>query len=263
MFFDSHCHLTSEVLACQLDDVLERARENSVTRVLNIGDTLESSRAAIAQIGRAEICGVQMYASVGVHPQNALTFDDSTIGVLHELAQNEKVVAIGEIGLDFVYDETHENFPGAPRALQEIVLRAQLELARELKLPIVIHNREADEDLLRVLREYSSLQGVFHCFGSSIEIASQVIEMGFYLGFGGILTFKNAEVVRAAANFCPMEKMLLETDAPYLAPVPHRGKTNEPGFVPRAAEVLAALKNKSVEEIGEATTANARRLFGV
>jgi TatD DNase family protein len=264
MFFDSHCHLTSEVLASQLDAVLQRAQLAGVTRVLNIGDTLESSRAALAQIPMASSHGVEMWTSVGIHPQNALSFDpDSTMLDLYTLAQHENVMAIGEIGLDFVYDDSHEKFPGAPRDLQERVLRAQLNLARELNLPVVIHNRETDEALLSVMREYSGLGGVFHCFGSSLEVAKQVLDLGFHLGFTGLITFKNAEAVRDVAKFCPLDKILIETDAPYLAPVPHRGKTNEPSFVPRVAEVLAALHEKSIEEIAASTTANARRLFGV
>jgi TatD DNase family protein len=263
VFFDSHCHLTSEVLSAQLDAVLLRARNADVTRVLNIGDTLESSRAAISQIATAKKHGVEMWATAGVHPQNALQFSDETTGVLRQLASEERVVAIGEIGLDFVYDDSHEKFPGASREVQERVLRAQLDLARELALPVVIHNREADDALLRVLAEYSGLRGVFHCFGSSLEIAERVLDLGFYLGFTGIVTFKNGEETRRVAQLCPSDRVLIETDAPYLAPVPHRGKTNEPSFVPRVAETLAALHGKTVAEISEITARNACNLFGI
>lgn len=264
MFFDSHCHLTSDCLSSQLDDVLYRAREAGVTRVLNIGDTMESSRAALDQISRAKNLGIEMHASAGVHPQNALQWDfSSTAALLRSLACDPNIVAIGEIGLDFVYDDSHQKFPGASRELQERVLRAQLELALELDLPVVIHNREADEDLLRVLREYSDLRGVFHCFTSSLEIARRVLDMNFHLGFGGILTFKSAGEVREVAKFCPREKMLIETDAPYLSPVPFRGKTNEPSFLPRTAAVLGSLRSQSIEEIAAITTANVRALLGV
>jgi TatD DNase family protein len=261
MFFDSHCHLTAEVLASQLDDVLQRARAAGVTRILNIGDSLASSRAALGQISLAKNHGIEMFVTAGVHPQNALQFDERSVGVLRALAEDKSVVAIGEIGLDFVYDDSHEKFPGATRAVQEEVLRAQLELARERGLPVVIHNREADDALLRVLREYSGLRGVFHCFGSSLEVARQVLDLGFYLGFTGLITFKNADAVREVAKLCPLDRTLIETDAPYLAPVPHRGKTNEPAFVPRVAEQLAQLHGSTLEAIAERTTRNAQRLF--
>jgi TatD DNase family protein len=263
VFFDSHCHLTAGVLAPALDDVLLRARAAEVTRVLNIGDMLESSRDALSQIEIARKHGVEMWATAGIHPQNALQFNAETIGVLRALANEKRVVAIGEIGLDFVYDDSHEKFPGAPREVQERVLRAQLDLARELNLPVVIHNREADDALLRVLQEYSGLRGVFHCFGSPLEIAERVLDMGFHLGFTGIITFKNGAAARQVAQCCPLDRILIETDAPYLAPVPHRGKTNEPSFVPRVAETLATLHQKTIEEIGDITTRNARALFAI
>jgi len=265
MFFDSHCHLTSDALAPSLKGVLERAHEANVSRILNIGDTVEYSRLALSQIPTAQEFGIEMRVSVGVHPQNALEFSfEETPEMLRNLAADSGVAAIGEIGLDFVYDDAHEKFPGASRALQEKVLRAQLDLAIELDLPVVIHNRDADEALIRVLREYSlpALRGVFHCFSSSIEVARHVLDLGFHLGFTGIVSFKNAEAIREVARFCPLEKILIETDAPYLAPIPHRGKTNEPSFVPLVAEVVAGLHERTIEEIGEITGDNAQHLFG-
>lgn len=263
MFFDSHCHLTSDSLAPQLAGVLSRARDANVNRVLNIADTIKSSQTALTQIPVAQNYGMEMRATAGIHPQNALEFLFSeTPGVLRQLAGNQNIVAIGEIGLDFVYDDHHEKYPGASRQQQEEVLRAQLDLARELDLPVVIHNREADEDLLRVLQEYSDLRGVLHCFGSSIEVAGRVLDLGLHLGFTGIISFKNAGEIREVARACPPDKMLIETDAPYLAPIPHRGQTNEPAFVPLVAGVLAGLRECSVEEIGKITSANAQRLFG-
>lgn len=261
MYFDSHCHLTSEVLAVQLDEMLQRMRAADVTRVLNIGDTLATSQAALAQIPTAQAHGIEMWVSVGVHPQNALRYEAHTLGALRKLASDARVAAIGEIGLDYVYDDQHEKFPGATRAVQEAVLRAQLDLARELALPVIIHNREADEALLRVLREYSGLRGVFHCFSSSLDVARQALDLGFYLGFTGLVTFKSAEAVREVARFCPLDRMLVETDAPYLAPVPHRGKTNEPSFVPLLAAYLAELLGNTPQAVGEITTRNALELL--
>ncbi len=272
MFFDSHCHLTSDQLAPDFDAVLERARAADVTAFLNIGDDLDASRSACSQAETASERGFLCGASVGVHPQNALSFaheyscgGTTTIQALRELASHPRACAVGEIGLDFVYDDSHPQFPGATRDVQEQVFRAQLELAIELSLPVVIHNREADEALLAVAHEYSGrIQGgVFHCFGSSLEVARQVLDMGFHLGFGGIVTFKNAESVRDAARFCPLDRMLIETDAPYLAPVPHRGKTNEPSFVPLVTQTIAPLKNISIEELAAITTRNAQALFAL
>lgn len=265
MFFDSHCHLTAEQLAPDFDRVLERALANGVTSFLNMGDDLDSTRAAIAQAEAAQRRGVAMYATAGIHPQNALEYSEDTTETLRALAAHPNVRAIGEIGLDFVYDETHAQYPGAPRDVQERVLRRQLELASQLQMPAVIHNREADDALLRVLGEYSNALpgGVFHCFGSSLEIARRVLDLGFHLGFTGLVTFKNAQSVRDVARFCPLNRLLIETDSPYLAPVPHRGKTNEPSYVPLVAETVAALHDISVEECAAITTQNARRLLGL
>lgn len=263
MLFDSHCHLTAEQLAPHFDTLLENARDDEVGGFCNVGDNVSSSRAALEQAsiarGRGFVCG----ASVGLHPGNAREFSAATIDELRVLTRHENACAIGEIGLDYFYDETHPQHPGAPRELQQNVLRAQLQLAAELELPVIIHNREADEDLLQIVAEFSGVRGVFHCFASSEEVAQRVLALGFYLGFGGMTTFKNAENVRAVARLCPLEKMLLETDAPYLAPVPHRGKRNEPAFVAHVAPVIAALHDVPTDEIATRTFANARQLFAL
>ncbi len=261
MFFDSHCHLTSEQLAPQFDDVLGRAQSANVTRILNIADNLASANAANEQAGIARHRGFLMWATAGVHPQNANEYSNQSGSELHELLNEEYCVAVGEIGLDYFYDEAHPHHPGATREHQQKVFRAQIEIALERDLPVVIHNRDADQDLLRIVGDYPHLRGVFHCFGSSVEVAHRVLESGFYLGFTGIVTFKNAQIVRDVARICPLNRMLIETDAPYLAPVPFRGKTNEPSFVPRVAETLATLRELSMEEIGAVTTRNAIELF--
>ena len=262
MFFDSHCHLTADILTTNSNEVLQRAYQADVTQILNIGDALDSSRAALQQAA-ASASGVQMRAACGVHPQNALQWNVGSEAELCELLEHEKAVAVGEIGLDFVYDETHPHHAGATRAVQEQVFRAQMQIAQDLNLPVVIHNREADERLLSIVGEFENMCGVFHCFGSPIEIARRVLDAGYCLGFGGLLTFKNAPAVREVAVFCPLDRMLIETDAPYLAPVPHRGKTNEPSFVPLVAAALATLKSTSIEDIAAHTSENARRLFAL
>jgi TatD DNase family protein len=267
MFLDSHCHLTAPQLAPDFEEVLNRALQSGVTEFLNIGDNLESSAEAIKQAELAQRLGTTMWATAGVHPQHALeySFDtkDGTAQALRSLASHPRVRAIGEIGLDFVYDETHAQYPGASRDVQERVFRAQLELAAELQLPVVIHNREADERLMSVIADYRDVSpgGVFHCFGSAVEVAQRVLDLGFYLGFTGLVTFKNAAEVREAVKLCPLDRLLIETDSPYLAPVPHRGKTNEPSYLPPVAETIASLHNISTEELGRITTQNAIRLF--
>ncbi len=269
MFFDSHCHLTATPLAADFEGVLNRAGESDVTGFLNIADDLASSLAALQGAAIARQHGFVAGATAGVHPQHAQDYHfaavNSTTDALRRLCACRDIKAVGEIGLDFVYDETHPQHPGAPRDVQERVFRAQLELAIETSLPVVIHNREADEALLRVVAEYQGrlAGGVFHCFGSSVEVARRVLDLGFHLGFTGLVTFKNAESVRDAARFCSLDRLLIETDAPYLAPVPHRGKTNEPSYLPRVAETIAALHGLSIEEFAEVTTQNAKRLFGL
>ena len=263
MFFDSHCHLTSDELAADFPAVLERARQAQVSGFLNIGDTLETSRAASEQAENAAALGFDAWASAGVHPQRALEWSEESLNQLRNLVSHPRVCAIGEIGLDYVYDETHPVYPGAPRELQESVLREQLRLAVELNLPVVLHNREADEDLPRIVADYPGLRGVFHCFGSPLETARRVLDLGFHLGFTGLVTFKNAASVRGVVRFCPLDRLLIETDAPYLAPVPFRGKTNEPSYLPRVAQTLAELHEKTIEEIGEITTKNVKQLFAL
>jgi len=261
MFFDSHCHLTAPELAADFEGVLQRALANGVTGFLNIGDDLTSSATAFRQAEQARELGISMWSTVGVHPQHALDWNDEVAHSLRKLISSSTVRAIGEIGLDFVYDETHPQYPGAPRDVQENVFIEQLEIAAASQLPVVIHNREADERLLTIMANYRHLRGVFHCFGSSVEVARRVLDLGFHLGFTGLVTFKNAQEVRDAARLCPLDRLLIETDSPYLAPVPHRGKTNEPSYLPRVADTLAAVHGISVKDVAAQTTQNAVTLF--
>ena len=259
MFFDSHCHLTDDRLFSQISDVLARATSSHVEAMLSISSDLDDTARIL------ELCQPnRIWASAGVHPASALMWnDEDSARKLAGFARDERVVAIGEIGLDYIYDDKHPDYPGATRARQAEVFEAQLQIAADYHLPIVIHNREADEDLLAIIGAWKDRLhgGVFHCFGSSPAIARRVLDLGFHLGFTGIVSFKNARQTHDVAALCPLDQMLIETDAPYLAPVPMRGKTNEPSFVPLVAAKIAEIKNLPVEEIGAITTANARRLF--
>jgi len=263
MFFDSHCHLTDEKLASQFDAILARMQSADVNAFVNIGSDIESSQAALQQCRDATNRGFLCGASAGFHPHQANEFTNDCIKVLLELWHDPLCVAAGEIGLDYFYDEHHPNFPGAPRETQRKVLLSQLQSAADNNMPVIIHNREADDDLLNAISQFSTLRGVFHCFNSSWEIAQKVLSHGFYLGFTGMVTFKNAASVREVARNCPLDKLLIETDSPYLAPVPHRGKTNEPTFVPLVARVIAEEKNLSLENVAKASRINAQRLFNL
>ena len=258
MFFDSHCHLTSDTLREEFAAVCERAAASGVSHLLNIGDALASSRESIAQ---CESAPFWMRAAAGIHPQNALEWNEESAAELRELAASPMVAAIGEIGLDWIYDETHPEYPGATRDRQIEVSSEQLKLARELGLPVVVHNREADDAIIETIASVPGSRGVIHCWSGTIEAAKRALELGFHLGFTGLVTFKNAQLVRDAVRLCPLDKLLIETDAPYLAPIPHRGKRNEPSFLPHTALAVAEIKGISIEELAETTRANGLSLF--
>lgn len=253
MLIDSHCHLDFDALAGDLDGVLERARAAGVDGVVTISTWVDKFP-AIAAIAEAH---ETVWCSVGTHPHNA----DQELHIQSEdlvrLSAHPKCVAIGEAGLDYFYDN-------APRAAQATGLRRHIAAARTTGLPLVIHSRAADDDMIAIL-EAEAEQGPFpfvlHCFTAGAELAKRGLALGGYVSFSGIITFKNAEEIREVAKAVPADRYLVETDAPYLAPIPHRGQSNEPGFVRHTAERLAALRGISLERLGEETTANFGRLF--
>ena len=227
--------------------------ENNVGLILNPGCDVESSRKAVSYANKYPF----VYAAVGIHPENIEDGWEADLETIRALAQNEsKVRAIGEIGLDYYWDkENHEK--------QEYWFRRQIALAREEKLPMIIHSREAAADTLRVMKEEKSeeIGGVIHCFSYSVEMAEEYLKMGFYLGIGGVVTFKNAKKIKEVVQMAPMERILLETDSPYLAPVPYRGKRNSSLYLPYVVQEIAELKGISEEEVIETTEKNAVRLF--
>ncbi|MBX6352685.1 MAG: TatD family hydrolase [Thermoflavifilum sp.] len=252
MLFDTHCHLNADQFRDDLDEVVQRAREAGVTHIVVPGVDAENSRRAIEIAERYE--GV--YAAVGVHPESLDKADWAELDEIAKLAEHPKVVAIGEIGLDYYWNV-------APREVQQAWLRKQLELAAVLKLPVVIHNRDATADTVALLEEVcpGRVTGVMHCFTGSFETAQRCIRIGFFISYGGPVTFKNAHNVREAAARVPLEHVVVETDSPYLTPHPYRGKRNEPARVRLVAEKLAELYGRSVEEMEAITHANALRLF--
>jgi len=255
MFIDTHCHLSDPEFADELPGVIERAATAGVTRIVSIATDLADARRTLEIAGQH--AGV--FASVGMHPNSVPECRLCDMKDLAEVAGRPKVVAIGETGLDYYRSKDHAQE-------QKDLLWAHLELAKKRRLPVVIHNRSAEADLLEILRSHTSdfrPWGVMHCFGGDEKFAFDCLEIGLLISFTGILTFKNADPLRAVAGKIPLESVMLETDAPYLAPVPNRGKRNEPAFVPHIAGVLAGIKGLPVEEVARITTGTAERIFGL
>jgi TatD DNase family protein len=253
MLIDTHTHLDDTRYEADREATIERARQAGVGAFVTIGCDLTTSRSAVALAGSH----TDVYASIGVHPHEVKHIGDGWYDDLRRLARHEKVVAYGEIGLDYHYNHS-------PPQEQRQRFREQVQLARELRLPVVIHTREAQEDTVSILKEEkaSEIGGVFHCFSGDAWLAKDALDLGFYLSFSGILTFANAGMLRDIAKQTPLDRLLIETDCPYLTPIPHRGKRNEPAFVSHVAKQLAVIRPElSVEEIAQVTSDNARRLF--
>jgi len=253
MFIDSHCHLNFPDFTDKLPDIYQHMQDNQVSHALCISVDLDTFPEVLAIAESRD----NLYASVGVHPDYE-DCTEPTVEKLVELASSPKVVAIGETGMDYY------RTPG-PLAWQQERFRVHIRAARETGKPLVIHTRAASEDTLRIMAEEKASEpsGVMHCFTESMDVARAALDMGFYISFSGIVTFKNAKDLTVVAKAVPLDRMLIETDAPYLAPVPHRGKTNEPGYVKHVAEEIAMLKEISVEEVGKITSQNFMRLFKI
>lgn len=250
---DSHCHLDFPDFAGDMDGILSRAKAVGVAKMVTISTRVRK----FPQVRAIAEAHDRIFCSIGTHCHNAAEEADVTLDEILRLAAHPKCVAIGEAGLDYHYDL-------APRDLQEKGFRMHVAAARETGLPLVIHSREADDDMARILEEETetgAFPHLLHCFSSGPDLARRSLALGGYVSFSGILTFKKAEEVRAVAADVPLDRLLLETDAPYLAPLPHRGKRCEPAHVAETAKVLAAVKGKSVEDIAAITTANFHRLF--
>ena len=253
MLVDSHCHLDFPDFASELDAVVERARAAGIGRIVTISTRVKKHAQVLAVAEKYP----EIFCSVGTHPHNAQEEPDIDAAALIAIAKHPKVVAIGEAGLDYHYDNS-------PREAQEAGLRQHIAAARQSKLPLVIHSRDCDEDMAKILREESgkgAFPAVLHCFTGGRDLAFTAIELGHYVSFTGILTFKRSEDLRAIAKDLPADRILVETDAPYLAPLPYRGKRNEPSYVVETAKVLAQTRGVSPDEIARQTTENFFRLF--
>lgn len=254
---DSHCHIDGEAFDGDRDDVVQRARDAGVAAMLNIGTGnphTDDFRRAVAVAERYD----NVYASVGVHPHDAKLYDDTAEQHLIELVRSSpKVIAWGEVGLDYYYDHS-------PRDVQRDVFRRQIRTARKLDLPIIIHSRDADDETVEILTEecsYEGFRGIMHCFGGTPEMAKALMDVGFLISFAGNVTFKKAENLRDAARVVPLDRLSVETDCPFLTPVPFRGKRNEPSFVVHTANFLADLYGVEIETIAENTTRNFLNFF--
>ncbi len=253
MYFDTHAHYDDSRFDADRDELLGKMPKNGVELILNPGCDEVSSLAAVDFAVRYG----HVYAAVGWHPENADSFDCESMEKLRRWVRYPKVVAIGEIGLDYYYED------GADRHTQKRVFYSQLELARELGLPVIVHDREAHADSLEAARTFPGLRGVFHCYSGSAEMACQLVNLGWYLSFTGAITFKNARRALEVLEVCPMDRIMLETDSPYLAPVPHRGHRNDSTLLPFVAKVIAGVKGLSAEEVAAITLENGKRFFGI
>ncbi len=251
MLTDTHCHLFYEDLKNNLSDVLKRAEELGVNRFICVATNMEDARECLL-LGETHD---NIFASVGVHPHDAKDAPEDFVDQIYDLMTFDSMVAVGEIGLDYFRNISDPE-------IQKDVFRTQMEIAQELNKPIIFHNRDADQDMIKILKEFPDVRGVAHCFSSNLETANSFLDLGYYISFSGNLTFKNSHLPEVAKEL-PLDRILVETDSPYLSPVPHRGKPNEPGRTRFVAEKLAAIHGVSLELIAEKTTENATSLFQI
>ena len=253
MIFDTHAHMDDRAFDTDRSVLLAQLPAQGIALVMNPGCSLDSSRAAVALAGQYDY----LYAAVGSHPDAADEVNEETLAQYRLLARSSaKVRAIGEIGLDYHYEDI-------PREIQQRAFRAQMALAQELKLPVIVHEREAHEDGMKIVEEFPDVTGVFHCYSGSLEMAKVLIRRGWYIGFGGVLTFKNARKAVEVAAQIPLERIVLETDCPYMSPEPFRGRRNDPGRLHLVAEKLAQLRGVSVAEIENITLENGKKLYRI
>ena len=253
MLFDTHAHMDDHAFDADRSDLLAALPEQQIALLMNPGCSLESSRNAVKLAKEYDY----IYAAVGSHPDAADEVNEEVLVEYRKLCKlNDKVKAIGEIGLDYHYEDI-------PRELQKKAFRAQMALAAELNLPAIVHERDAHEDGMAIVKEFPAVTGVFHCYSGSAEMARQLVELGWYIGFTGVLTFKNARKAVEVAASIPIDRIVLETDCPYMAPEPFRGKRNDPGKLYRMAEKLAEIRGLSIEEIHKITVENGKRLYRI
>ena len=255
MFIDSHSHIDGTEFDADREEVIQRAHAAGVSVILNVGtgDPHSGAFERAVELGKTH---ESIYTAIGTHPHDARLYDDAAEAKIKNLINHDRVIAWGEIGLDFHYDNS-------PRDVQVEVFKRQLRAARECDLPVVIHTREAESETIDILRNEYNGSGVFHCFSGSMDLAQRAIDIGFMISFSGIITFKKADELRAVAKQAPLDRLLIETDCPYLTPIPYRGKRNEPAYVVEVARCLATLHDVSIEDMARITSENFNRFFGL
>jgi len=253
MIFDSHAHYDDEAFNEDRDKIIGELKDKGVIGVLNCGASLEGARMSVELSNKYDF----IYSAVGIHPEHAEIVNKEVIEELRELSKNPKVKAIGEIGLDYYYEENPS------REIQKSAFKLQMQLAKELNLPVVIHDRDAHKDTLDILKQYPEVIGTVHCFSGSVEFAKECLKLGYYIGFTGVITFKNAKKIAEVAKEVPLDRILVETDCPYMAPVPHRGKRNQSDYIEYIIEKISEIKGKTIEEIEDITALNIKQLLKI
>lgn len=252
MLFDSHAHLDDRKYDLDRDETIAALFQSGVSYFVNIGADLESSESSVALSEKYDF----VYAAVGVHPYDAETVDDQLVEKLRTMAKNKKVVAIGESGLDYHYEDVDKE-------VQKNAFIKHILLANELDMPIIVHNRDSHKDMMDILREYKPKNAIIHCYSGSAEMAKEIVKMGYYISFSGTVTFKNAKKVQEAVLEVPLDKLLVETDSPYLCPEPERGRRNDPSKIRYTVEKLAEIKGVTFEEMAKITTDNAKKVYNI
>lgn len=248
MFIDTHCHVFSEYYD-NIDEVVNQCKKNNVNRIIVNGCDINSNKEVLELVNKYDV----IYGAIGFHPTELDDFKDEYFEFLENNISNPKIVAIGEIGLDYYYDNTDKN-------KQKEIFKRQLDIANKYNKPIIVHSRNSIQDTYNILKEYN-LFGSIHCFSGSVEMAREFIKIGYKLGIGGIITYKNAKNIREVVKNIDLSHILLETDSPYLTPVPYRGKSNSPEYIPLIANTIADIKNISINDVSEVTTASAEEIF--
>ena len=251
--FDAHAHYDDEQFNEDRESVIKELKKNNVVGVLNCGASLEGAINSVELANKHDI----FYAAVGIHPEYANEFGEDTVDKLKKLAKNDKVKAIGEIGLDYYYDENPE------REIQKKAFIRQMELAKELNLPVIIHDRDAHEDTLNIIKQFKGVIGEIHCFSGSVEFARECLKLGYYIGFTGVVTFKNAKKAIEVVKEVPLDRILIETDCPYMAPTPFRGKRNRSEYIEYIINKIAEIKDIEPEEVSDRAISNIRRLLRI
>ena len=252
MIIDTHMHIYDKIYDEIRDEVINEALEFGVKKMIVVGCDYESSLKAIELANQYDF----IYCAIGLHPSEAHKEKDLDLSWIYELSKNKKVVAIGEIGLDYYWDKTYIE-------IQKNMFEKQIKIAKKLNLPIIIHNRDAANDCYQILKNNLGIKGVLHCYGSSLEMAKEFIKLGYYLGIGGVLTFKNSKEIKRVVEGIDLEYLLSETDSPYLTPVPYRGKINHPGYTKFVVEEISKIKNIELEKVEEVLESNTRKLFNI